>query len=296
MQEHQFAGDSGQRAASWYLARGDKRYGPLGDRELLLLAEKGGLKTDDLLWKPGFETWKPVHAVCGVGASARGATQDKPQPSALSKDAEYLPTGEAIEPSTQADSLEASDAGQAPKRSLKARLYGELKSFLLIFAYLWLVFFVFLVHEWTVLASNHIGFKFYGLALVNALVLSKIMLIAEAFKFADRLDDKPLIYPIAFKAIAFGALLMVSYVAEEILVGLYHGKSAAESFPQVGGGGLVGIVTIGAILCVALVPFFAFREIARVIGAAEFRALMLGPAKNAQDDDALVMDAAAKAA
>jgi hypothetical protein len=32
-------------------------------------------------------------------------------------------------------------------------------------------------------------------------------------------------------------------------------------------------------LSVALVPFFAFREIARALGEAEFRTLMLGTAK-----------------
>jgi hypothetical protein len=39
---------------------------------------------------------------------------------------------------------------------------------LMIFAYLWLVFLVFLVHEWIVLADHHIGFRFYGLAAINA--------------------------------------------------------------------------------------------------------------------------------
>jgi uncharacterized protein DUF4339 len=69
MQKHQVAGEAGPRAPSWYLARGDKRYGPLADRELLLLAERGGLRTDDLLWKPGFSAWKPVHAVCDLKTS-----------------------------------------------------------------------------------------------------------------------------------------------------------------------------------------------------------------------------------
>ena len=108
-------------------------------------------------------------------------------------------------------------------------------------------------------------------------------------------DDKPLIYPIAFKSIAFSALLILSYIAEETAVGLYHGKGAAESIPQIGGGGLVGALAIGAIMCIALVPFFAFREIARTVGAAEFRALMLGAPKSEQDD-ALPIDAAAEAA
>jgi hypothetical protein len=164
-------------------------------------------------------------------------------------------------------------------RSLRARAYEELRKFLVIFAYLWLVFFVFLVHEWAVLASNHIGFRFFGLATLNALILSKIMLIAEGLRFADGLKERPLAYPIALKSIAFSALLMVAYIVEEIVVGLFHGKSVAEGFPQVGGGGFVGILTIGAIMCIALVPYFAFKEIARAVGEAEFRSLMLGSVK-----------------
>src|SRR4029450_7148759 len=41
-----------QAAPSWYLARGDKQYGPIGNRELLLLAERGELKQDAFLWTP----------------------------------------------------------------------------------------------------------------------------------------------------------------------------------------------------------------------------------------------------
>jgi hypothetical protein len=37
---------------------------------------------------------------------------------------------------------------------------------------------------------------------------------------------------------------------------------------------------ITALLAVALVPFFAFREIARGVGEKEFRILMLGPANS----------------
>jgi uncharacterized protein DUF4339 len=286
MQEHQFAGEAGQRAPSWYLSRGDKQYGPLGDRELLLLAERGGLKKDDLLWKPGFDSWKPVRTVCDLGASATGASAQDAAP----QDAEFL-SGSEVHETTVA---EVAEANATPKRSLKSRLADELRKFLMIFAYLWVVFSVFLLHEWAVLASNHISFTFYGLALVNALILSKIVLIAEAFGFAERLDDKPLVYPIAFKSIAFAALLMGAYIAEEIAVGVFHGKTVADSVPLIGGGGAIGVLTVSAILCIALIPFFAFREIARVVGAAEFRALMLGSAETSTEP--LPMDAAAEAA
>lgn len=246
---------------TWYLARGDQQWGPLADRELLLLAERGGLKTDDLLWRPGFESWTPVREVCEAG-DLLGSRSPHPA------------NGQANDAAVSAP---AAEPGRE-KPSLRARLLKELKSFLIMFTYLWLVFFVFLVHEWTVLASHQIGFRFYGLAVVNALVLSKIMLIAEGLHFAERLEDKPLIYPIAYKSFSFTVLLVAAYIVEEIAVGLFHGKTAAESFPEIGGG-IVGVLTVGAIICIALVPFFSFREIARAIGQAEFRAMMLGPAR-----------------
>jgi hypothetical protein len=285
MQKHQFAGEAGRGAAFWYLARGDKRYGPLGDRELLLLAKRGGLRTDDLLWKPGFSSWKSVNAVCDLTTSPQDTTTRKPSQQVVpANEVSYVPNDLSSDGSMRADVAEAVDVSGPTKRapSLKARLYDELRRFLMIFAYLWLVFFVFLVHEWIVLADNHIGFRFYGLAAINALVLSKIMLVAEGVGFAERFDAKPLIVPIVYKSVLFSVLLVVAYILEEIILGRFHGKSVAESFPQIGGGGVVGTLCVTGLLCIALTPFFAFREIARAIGELEFRSLMLGSANRAQ--------------
>jgi len=69
---------------------------------LLLLAERGGLHTDDLLWKPGFTSWKSVQAVCGVNSLNSTLPRASPQ------DAEYLPTSDAN--SRLAEIAEAGDA------------------------------------------------------------------------------------------------------------------------------------------------------------------------------------------
>ena len=269
MQEHRLAGETARRATSWYLARGNERYGPLADRELLFLAERGGLRSDDLLWRPGFTSWTSVHAVCASIATPKNAS---PQ------DAEYLPTSEASNGEAEIAEAAVVSGTPKPKGSLKTRLYEELRRFLLIFAYLWLVFLVFLVHEWIVLADHHIGFRFYGLAAINALVLSKIMLIAEGLGFAERFENRPLIVPIVYKSVLFSLLLVTAYILEEIVIGQFHGKGIAGSFPALGGGGIAGTLSVTALLCIALVLFFAFREIARIVGEAEFRTLMLGPA------------------
>ena len=166
MQKHQVAGEAGARAPSWYLRRGDKRYGPLGDRELLLLVERGGLRTDDLLWKPGFSSWKSMHAVCDLKTSPEdtsrkvASTQNASPPVVPTQDAFYVPDGLSGDAPSQAEIGRALGVSEPRKPSLKAKLYDELRKFLMIFAYLWLVFFVFLVHEWIVLADNHIGFRF----------------------------------------------------------------------------------------------------------------------------------------
>jgi hypothetical protein len=240
------------RELGWYLARGGKEYGPLTDRELAMLSDGGNLKENDLLWKQGFEEWKPATDVLPL---ARETPPSEP----------LAVTGAAASPNP--------DQGKASR--LKSRLIEEIKQFAVIFAYLWLVFFVFLLHEWIVLADKSIGFQFYGLAAINALLLGKIMLVAERLRFAEQFHQGPLIYPILYKAVLFSGLLLAAYVLEALLVGAVKGKSVAESLPVIGGDTSAGVLAVAVLMSIALVPFFAFRELARALGGAELRALIL---------------------
>ena len=160
------------------------------------------------------------------------------------------------------------------KRDLKQRIFDEVIKFWGIAFYLWVMFGVLALHESVVSEKNHINYHFYGFALVNALVLGKVVLIAEGFHFADWFKGRPLIYPILCKAVAFSALLLVFDVVEEVLVGIFKGKTIDASIPSIGGGSPTGVFFVGIILAVALIPFFAFREIGRVIGERELHSLI----------------------
>jgi fumarate reductase subunit C len=160
------------------------------------------------------------------------------------------------------------------KPNLKQRLVDEAIKFLAIAFYLWVMFGVFALHESVVSAKDHINYHFYGFALVNALILGKVMLIAEDLHFADWFKDRPLIYPILCKAVAFSILFLVFDVVEEVLVGIFKGKTIGESIPSIGGGSLSGVFFVGIILAVALIPFFAFREVGRAIGERALHSLM----------------------
>ena len=160
------------------------------------------------------------------------------------------------------------------KRGLKQRLFDQVIQFLAIAFYLWVMFGVFALHESVVSAKDHIEYHFYGFALVNALILGKVMLVAEDLHFADWFKDRPLIYPILCRAIAFSTLFLVFDVMEEVVVGVFKGKTIGESIPSIGGGSPSGVFFVGIILAVALIPFFAFRAVGRAIGERELHSLM----------------------
>jgi hypothetical protein len=53
-----------------------------------------------------------------------------------------------------------------------------------------------------------------------------VMLTAEMLHIADSLKHRPVIYPIVFKSAVFSTILISFYLIEEVLVGMWHGKTA----------------------------------------------------------------------
>jgi hypothetical protein len=108
-------------------------------------------------------------------------------------------------------------------------------------------------HPWIALVSS----------LINALLLAKIMLIAEMFHVADNLKRKPLIYPIILKSAVYSLILITFNILEETLTAMWHGKAVSIAM---GGGSLKGILVVGIIMFVVLMPFFALKEFGRDLG------------------------------
>ena len=75
-------------------------------------------------------------------------------------------------------------------------------------------------------------------------------------------------------SLLFGILLITFHIIEHVIVGLWHGQTMVESIPSVGGGGLTGVIVLGTIVSVTLIPFFALRSLRRLIGGSELYALL----------------------
>jgi hypothetical protein len=152
------------------------------------------------------------------------------------------------------------------RTALKSKALHEAKSFFWIFVYLWLCFGLFVLYKSLILAEQNIDYTGYGLAVVKALVLGKVILVAESLQLAERHQDKPLIYPTLYKSLVFFVILVLFSVFEEIVRGFFQHRTIIESLSGIGGGSLPAILASGLIMFVVLIPFFAFREIGRVLG------------------------------
>ena len=162
-------------------------------------------------------------------------------------------------------------------KAVKQKAYSEFKELIVIVLYLWLVFGLLLLYKSVILNEEHISYLAHGVALVNALVMGKFVLIAQALHLGDTADDAPLIYPTLLKSALFSILLACCKILEDAAVGFFHGKSFSESIAAVGGGTLKGILTLTVLLFVLLIPFFGFGELQRVLGTRRLTQLFFRP-------------------
>ncbi|WP_431311074.1 LysR family transcriptional regulator [Methylobacterium nigriterrae] len=136
--------------------------------------------------------------------------------------------------------------GQASEQVRSARAAAEAKRYLGFVVYLLVIFGTLIVFSIVLYArldgdAGHLpASHFFTLGLVNALVLGKIMLLAEAAgvgtrAFGRRLRSGPLAYAILYRALVFALVLVLADVAEEVLVGLWRGRSVAETLPEIAG-------------------------------------------------------------
>jgi len=119
-----------------------------------------------------------------------------------------------------------SDATKA-KVGWKRKAVAEFIEYWVMFAYLFWFFALFTWFRRFVLAEYHIGYAHYSFALVEALVLAKVILIGEACDFGRRHDHRPLIVPTLWRAPVFS--LCGRALGEGQLVALFfRGREATR--------------------------------------------------------------------
>ena len=161
-------------------------------------------------------------------------------------------------------------------RNLKERAFEEFKRFVAIFLYLWVVFGLLSIHKSLVLSQQHLDYEEHAFAIINAFVFAKVLLVGEDLHLGRRFQNRPLIYPVLYKCLVFSVVLIFFHVIESVAVGMWHGNTLAASIPPMLGWHPKGLLAVGFSCFVLLIPFFGFREMARVLGSTEMRNLLFG--------------------
>ena len=167
--------------------------------------------------------------------------------------------------------MDTAEPGKA--RSLKERALEELKLYWIITLYLWLFLGLFTVYRRLVVAKTGTLYLHYGIALIEAMVIAKVVLIGRVFGFTRRFDHLPLIVPVVYKSLLFALLVLAFGVLEKTIDGLIHGEGIAGGLHRIADVGGYEIGARALMLTVALVPFFAFSEIGRVMGLSRLVAM-----------------------
>ena len=159
------------------------------------------------------------------------------------------------------------------KKSLKEKVIEEFKAYWVITLYLWLFLGSFTVYRRLILAETGVAYLHYGVALIEAMVIAKVVLVGRVFGFSRRFDDEPLIVPVLYKSALFAVLVMVFGIVERLVSGFIHHQGLQGGLQEIADVGAYEIAARAIMLTVAFVPFFAFSEIIRVLGRERLGAL-----------------------
>ena len=178
------------------------------------------------------------------------------------------------------------------KPTLKQKAYHELKEFLGIALYLWVILALFQLYRSLLLREEHMSVVVHqGFAIINALALGKVILIAKALHLGEWIEDWPLIYPTLLKSALFTVVLACFKILEDAGLGMYRGKSFQESIADMGGGTLNGILCVSLIMFVTLIPFFGVTELQGVLGEGKLMRLFFRPRSSFKLSTAQSLDA-----
>lgn len=165
----------------------------------------------------------------------------------------------------------------AAKASIGKRAANELKEFLIFAVYFYVCFTALAYLKAAILQAHGIAFAPFGFAAVKALICAKFMSIGHAFHLGERYKKQALIWPTLRRSFAFFALLLALTVLEELIVGYLHHRAFADSLAEFGGGTLHQAFATPIILLLTLIPFFAFRSLAEVVGGRVLFRLFFEP-------------------
>jgi hypothetical protein len=161
----------------------------------------------------------------------------------------------------------------------KEKATRELRDFLAISFYLGFFFCALSAYAMVLLRKYDVDYLNYTFALINALVIAKVILIGEMLHLGKKWEGKPLYLCVLYKSFVFGVLVFAFHLVEEFVKRIIHHDPAGTVLHNLK---LDEILVRSLVIFCAFVPLFAFREISRVLGEENLHALLFKPRAEAK--------------
>ena len=158
------------------------------------------------------------------------------------------------------------DVPEKATGNLKDQVGHGLIEYAINVVYLALVFAAFTEFRRLVLASYDIAYTNYGFAVIQALVLGKVIMIGSVFRIGRSLEDKPLIYPTLWKTAVFVVFVGVFKLVEHVIGVMWHGEGLGSALADLSWEEFDVVAANSVVVLVAFIPFFAIKELERVYG------------------------------
>ena len=165
-----------------------------------------------------------------------------------------------------------------------AGLIEEAKTMLILFVYLFLFFGAFTIYGRLMLAEYGIAYMQYGYNFIEALVLSKVIVLGRFLRLGERFHHRALIVPTLYKTLWFSGLILAFSIVEHLISGWLHGKPISVVIQEIPDAGLPLILAHSLVKVLALVPLFAVIELGGVVGEGQLFELFFRRRTNRKSD------------
>jgi len=148
----------------------------------------------------------------------------------------------------------------------KQKIRHELIGYWLTVLYLALFFGGFANYRRLILAHHGISYEDYGISVIEALVLAKIIVVAEKLHIGRGFEDRRLIVPTLYKGFLFSVCVGLFHFVESVIGSLIWGRGPMGAVDDLMSQFNYELLAGGLVVFFAFIPFFAIRELTPVLG------------------------------
>jgi hypothetical protein len=160
-----------------------------------------------------------------------------------------------------------------PTPSWKRKLFHELTDYWLNVAYLSVFFSVFALYRRLILAHHEIYPEDYFFQIIKALVIAKVIMIGAFLRIDRGFENQPLIFPVLYKTLLFTIWVAIFDILEALIGTLIHAPTLTGIHQQLLNHFTYMKLGGALVIFLAFIPFFAFKELSRVMGKEQITRL-----------------------